>query len=197
MIFKAYIVVLLFIGLVLVDCLNFVNNSPFKNLIERNFSAFKVWISCEERLPMLFNYKLNSTNGNLNRTSFFTYDPMVNRSCQQKSTAGYKFNYERGHMVPANHMDFSLVAIKESNYMTNILPQTIILNRQAWYFTEELTQCWKVYEDLDIIGGAIMGSNSSDNFYIESHGVRTPDYFWKVRFSYPDDGHVDIVFILL
>jgi endonuclease G len=177
---KVLLLCVLLCVLVEVENLSFVNHGEHKNLLERKFSEFTTWISCEERLPILFNYMLNSTNGNMNRSSSFRFDPQVNRSCQQISTAGYGFTYERGHMVPANHMDHSLTAIKESNYMTNIAPQTLILNRQAWYFTEELTQCWKKYEDLDIIGGLIMGNNKDDDFYIKTHGVRTPDYFWKI-----------------
>lgn len=31
-----------------------------------------------------------------------------------------------------------------------------------------------------MIGGVIWGNNPSDDFFIQSHGVKTPDAFWKV-----------------
>ncbi|HIG39559.1 MAG TPA: hypothetical protein EYQ14_03340, partial [Gammaproteobacteria bacterium] len=42
--------------------------------------------------------------------------------------------YDRGHLVPANHLDYSKKAIKQSNYMTNILPQAANMNRGAVHF---------------------------------------------------------------
>nr|WP_245245722.1 DNA/RNA non-specific endonuclease [Methylocaldum sp. RMAD-M] len=31
-----------------------------------------------------------------------------------------------------------------------------------------------------VIGGVIWGSNLADDYFIKSHGVKTPDAFWKV-----------------
>ncbi|TXK92768.1 DNA/RNA endonuclease G, partial [Methylococcaceae bacterium HT1] len=62
----------------------------------------------------------------------FYLDPKVPKECQQYSAKTYKAKdqrYDRGHLVPANHLDYSKTAIKASNTMTNILPQAANMNR--------------------------------------------------------------------
>lgn len=84
------------------------------------------------------------------------------------------------HLVPANHLDHLPLGIKQSNFMTNILPQAANMNRGAWLKTEEITECYRDIEPLEVIGGVIWGSNPDDDFFVRSHGVETPDAFWKV-----------------
>nr|HIL74685.1 DNA/RNA non-specific endonuclease [Rhodospirillales bacterium] len=62
----------------------------------------------------------------------------------------------------------------------NILPQAANMNRGAWLLTEEITECYRDIDELLIIGGVIWGDNPDDDFYVNSHGVTTPDAFWKV-----------------
>ena len=31
-----------------------------------------------------------------------------------------------------------------------------------------------------MIGGVIWGNNQADDYFVESHGVKTPDAYWKV-----------------
>ena len=72
------------------------------------------------------------------------------------------------------------MAIEQSNYITNILPQTSQMNRGAWKQTEEIAECYRDIDELLVIGGVIWGNNPDDDYFIESHGVKTPDAFWKV-----------------
>ena len=87
--------------------------------------------------------------------------------------------FDRGHLVPANHLDNSPDAIRQSNFMTNILPQASNMNRGAWLQTEEIAECYRDLEPVTVIGGAIWGDNPRTDF-VASHGVATPDEFWKV-----------------
>lgn len=82
--------------------------------------------------------------------------------------------------MPANHLDYSKVAIKQSNYMINILPQASNMNRGAWLLTEEIIECYRDIEDLLVIGGSIWGNNKKNDYFVGTHGVRTPKAFWKV-----------------
>ncbi|MGZ3814692.1 MAG: DNA/RNA non-specific endonuclease, partial [Mucilaginibacter sp.] len=68
----------------------------------------------------------------------------------------------------------------QSNYMTNILPQTSQMNRGAWLLTEEIIECYRDIDELLVIGGVIMGNNPADDYFVQSHGVKTPSAFWKV-----------------
>ena len=44
----------------------------------------------------------------------------------------------------------------------------------------KITECYRDIAELLVIGGVIWGNNSSDDYFIQSHGVKTPDAFWKV-----------------
>lgn len=150
------------------------------NLLEVDYEGFTIWLDCLQRAPMKFRYNVQRDNGNEARAKDFSLDPSVPRECQQTNTAAYGHGYDRGHQVPANHLDASSVAIKQSNYMTNILPQAAQMNRGAWLQTEEIIECYRDIDELLIIGGVIMGNNPADDYFIQSHGVKTPDAYWKV-----------------
>lgn len=83
----------------------------------------------------------------------------------------YGHNYDRGHQVPANHLNTSEEAIKATNTMTNILPQAANMNRGAWLRTEEIIECYRDISELLVIGGVIWGNNAADDFFVVSHGV--------------------------
>jgi endonuclease G len=150
------------------------------NLLELDHQGFTVWLDCQERAPVKFRYNAQHDTGNEARAKDFRLDPNVPKECQQTSAAAYGHGYDRGHQVPANHLDASSVAIKQSNYMTNILPQTAQMNRGAWLLTEEIVECYRDIDELLVIGGVIMGNNPEDDYFLQSHGVKTPDAFWKV-----------------
>jgi DNA/RNA endonuclease G (NUC1) len=91
-----------------------------------DYEGFTVWLDCSKRGAVKFRYNAQRDQGNFKRHERFYYDPDVPKRCQQTSTKSYKHpsqRYDRGHIVPANHLDYSMIAIKQSNYMTNILPQ--------------------------------------------------------------------------
>lgn len=155
-------------------------NSQHGELLKREYEGFTVWLDCAERAAVKFLYNAQRDTGNEPRRDKFSFDPEVPRECQQTSTKGYGNHYDRGHQVPANHLDHSAMAIKQSNYMTNILPQAEAMNRGAWLLTEEITECYRDIDDLWVLGGVIWGNNPEDDYFVDSHGVRTPDAFWKV-----------------
>jgi len=72
------------------------------------------------------------------------------------------------------------LSIMETNYMTNVLPQTSTLNRGAWLATEEIIECYRDIQDIQVFGGAIWGNDTTNDYFVESHGIETPDYYWKV-----------------
>jgi len=171
----------MFLRFILLILVSFSVNAS--NIQRLDYEGFTIWVDCDIRGAVKFQYNAQRDVGSFKRKSSFYYDPDLPTYCQQTSTQTYKKHgqrYDRGHLVPANHLDFSKKAIKQSNYMTNILPQAANMNRGAWLLTEEITECYRDIDELLIIGGVIWGDNSEDDFYVESHGVRTPDAFWKV-----------------
>lgn len=150
------------------------------NILKLDYEGFTIWLDCKERAPIKFRYNAQHDTGSEPRASDFELDPNVPKECQQLSAKSYGNGYDRGHQVPANHLDFSATAIKQSNYMTNILPQTSQMNRGAWLHTEEIIECYRDIDELLVLGGVIWGNNPADDYFLQSHGVKTPDAFWKV-----------------
>jgi endonuclease G len=159
-----------------------------EDIRQLEYEGFTVWLDCSKRAAVMFHYVASKDGGKLDRKGSFALDPDPElRNCQQFSTDTYQsaltvsgVSYDLGHQVPANHLDHSATAIAQSNYMTNILPQTLSMNRGAWRATEDIIECLRDVTDLEIWGGPIWGSDRSNDYFVKSHGVKTPDHFWKV-----------------
>ncbi|MEI8237617.1 MAG: DNA/RNA non-specific endonuclease, partial [Methylococcaceae bacterium] len=154
--------------------------TPPEKLMRLDYEGFTVWIDCEKLGAVKFQYNAQHDNGSLPREEKFALDPNVPAQCQQTTANAYGHNYDRGHLVPANHLDYSAAAIKATNNMTNILPQAANMNRGAWLETEEIVECYRDITELLVIGGVIWGNNPADDYFVKSHGVKTPDAYWKV-----------------
>ena len=150
------------------------------DILKLDYPGFTVWIDCTQRGPVKFQYVAQHDTGNAKRYDKFFLDQNVPAECQQKTANAYGNGYDRGHQVPANHLDSSVAAIKATNTMTNILPQAANMNRGAWLLTEEIIECYRDIDELLVIGGVVWGNNSADDYFVQSHGVKTPDAFWKV-----------------
>ena len=150
------------------------------NILKLDYSGFTVWLDCSKRGAVRYQYVAQRDTGSFKRYDKFSLDPKIPKECQQYSSKAYGLKYDRGHQVPANHMDNSEVSIRQTNYMTNILPQAANMNRGAWLQTEKITECYRDITELLVIGGVIWGNNEVDDYFIKSHGVKTPDAYWKV-----------------
>lgn len=145
-----------------------------------DYPGFTVWLDCAKRGATKFQYVAQRDAGNAARYDSFFLDPNVPADCQQTSASAYGMNYDRGHLVPANHLDASAEAIKATNTITNILPQAANMNRGSWLQTEEIVECYRDIDELLVIGGVIWGNDPTDDAFLQSHSVQTPDAFWKV-----------------
>ena len=162
------------------NCKQLNNSELYNNTIKVDYEGFSVWLDCQRHGAIKFQYNAQHDTGHFPRANKFSLDAQVTKNCQQMSTHAYGHHYDRGHLVPANHLDSSASAIKATNNMTNILPQAANMNRGAWLVTEEITECYRDISELLIIGGVIWGNNPKDDFFVKSHGITTPDAFWKV-----------------
>jgi len=159
---------------------------------KRDFEGFTVWIDCERNGAVLFEYTATGELGSEDRLRSFKIDEALPVECRQTSSGTYSGSssfsskYDRGHLVPPIHLDHSVKSIHDANIMSNILPQAANMNRGAWLKTEEIIECNRGTEDygsLRVIGGVVWGFNPHDDKFLESHGIATPDYFWKVVIS--------------
>lgn len=162
---------------------SFVQTSSATETLKLDYDGFTVWVSCEKRGAVMFRYNAQRDNGHFKRVKNFSLDNQVPARCQQTSTNTYRApgqRYDRGHMTPANHLDHSKKAIYQSNFMTNVWPQAANMNRGSWLHTEEITECYRDIDELLVFGGPLWLGDTSNDFFIKTHGIKTPDAFWKV-----------------
>ena len=163
--------------------------------VEINYQGFTVWVDCDRRSPVIFHYILGEDTANNPRHSSYDIDPNAPAECQSTSTDTFQSvlsasatangvavteRYDVGHQVPANHFDSDPVAIRQTNFWTNLAPQTASMNRGAWLETEFIIECLRDEVSVEVWGGPIWAGNAPDDFFVESHGIQTPSAFWKV-----------------
>jgi endonuclease G len=166
------------------------------DLLPLKYKGYELVMDCETNMPVFFRYDAIADTGNEKRSHSFRLDPDAPKSCQQTSGQTYKLpytvqsqlnkkiSYDRGHLVPANHLDYDETAIWETNFMTNIVPMTKTTNRYgAWRQTEIMTECNRSEKSFVVMGGVIVGDNTKDDYFLMSHGIQTPDYLWKVLYD--------------
>lgn len=102
--------------------------------------------------------------------------------------------YDRGHLAPAGDMKWSLQAMQESFYLSNITPQKPKLNRGIWKDLEEQCRMWAVDNGALLIatgpvikpGLKRMGKNR----------VAIPEQFYKVICTIKDNQYEAVGFLL-
>lgn len=103
--------------------------------------------------------------------------------------------YDRGHMAPAADMKWSPTAMEQCFYMTNICPQSHILNGGTWKKLEEKCRIWaRVDSAIIIVCGPIL-TPAPDEFIGRSE-VAVPKGFFKVICSPHADPPRAIGFIM-
>ncbi|GKQ58605.1 DNA/RNA non-specific endonuclease [Sphaerotilus sulfidivorans] len=154
-------------------------------IIDQDYNGFRLIYDCTDRTALHYRYTLQADTGSAARPSTFTFDPTLPAGClQQTSTASYESvhpGYDRGHLVMSNHMDSDSALIRRANYMSNIVPQVSGFNRGIWLEAETVAECYRDLAPVQVYGGVVHGSASGDtnDFYLSSHGIRTPEFLWK------------------
>lgn len=119
-----------------------VMTAPRKGQIIRH-TGYTVSYNENLRLPNWVAYELTrqETQGNAQRTDRFIADPQVKGVIA--TNADYtRSGYDKGHMAPAADMKWSVTAMKESFYFSNMCPQHPELNRRKWKDLEEKIRDW-------------------------------------------------------
>lgn len=117
-------------------------------------------------------------SGDVARTNKFLPDPMV-RGAQAVTKDYTNSGYDRGHMAPAADMKWSIAAMRESFYLTNVCPQNRNLNRGDWNDLEEAVRTWaRRYGPVYVCAGPLYFNKRPTR--IGANGVAVPDAFFKV-----------------
>jgi endonuclease G, mitochondrial len=157
------------------------------------YDNFELEYDCEAKAAIRWTHTLSpEVDGKAKRPSGFYIDPDYPRSCQQFTTKSYGNGYDRGHLVTSSHMDMSDLDRRQSHFMTNCLPQVSSFNQGIWQGPELLTSCIRLTRPITVYGGVIFDDPTNDIF-LESHGVKTPDYWWKVLVTKNDQGQEEVI----
>ncbi|WP_370634117.1 DNA/RNA non-specific endonuclease [Bacteroides sp. K03] len=158
-----------------------VMTAPRKGQIIRH-TGYTVSYNENLRLPNWVAYELThqETQGNAQRTDRFIADPQVKGVIA--TNADYtRSGYDKGHMAPAADMKWSVTAMKESFYFSNMCPQHPELNRRKWKDLEEKIRDWAIADSaIIIICGPIVEDSAQK---IGKNRVVVPQKFFKVILS--------------
>jgi endonuclease G len=132
--------------------------------------------------------------GNVSRTNDFRPDPAVSVNATLEDY--WYSGYDRGHLAPSADFRWSLDALSESYYYSNISPQVPALNRDSWARLENQVREWVVdAEKLYVVTGPVLHDNlpkiQQGNF-----NVSIPEYFYKIVLDYERPDVKAIAFIL-
>lgn len=156
--------------------------TPYKYPIIRH-SAYNLQYNILEKFPIWLSYDLSKIQleGNISRTSAFKSDPKI--SVKTNFDKDYKGSgFDRGHMVPAADMKWSEIAMTESFYYSNIMPQYPNFNRGVWKKLEEKVRDWVLENDKIMInvGPVIQPFDKT----IGQNKIIVPSAFYKVILDY-------------
>ena len=144
------------------------------------YKGFAVSYNKNLRLPNWVAYELTASEveGDLPRKDKFRPDPAA--AGPQANKEDYKNSgWDRGHMAPAADMKWSMEAMEESCYFTNICPQNPQLNGGDWKELEEQCRKWaQKYGSIYIACGPVVTKNEHGK--IGANKVVVPDKFYKV-----------------
>ena len=102
--------------------------------------------------------------------------------------------YDRGHMAPAADMSWSVQAMEESFFYSNMSPQVPGFNRGIWKNLEERVRQWAVEnKDIYVVTGPILTDNLP---FIGPDKVSVPRYYYKVILDYTLPELKGIAFIM-
>lgn len=149
---------------------------------EPNYVA---WLLTPERL-----------RGNAKRSNTFYEDPELTADEQSLLSDYYNSGYDRGHMCPAADNKWSLTAMIESFYLSNVCPQIHSLNSGDWNELESFcrNRVKHKHENIYIIAGPIYTGHEA-RYLRRKRRVRIPDKFFKALLCLDQGKEKGIAFV--
>ena len=159
-----------------------------------NYTGFTVAFCPAKHQPYYVTWSLEpgKTDGPAKRKDAdFAEDPNVDGCATLQDYK--KSGYDRGHLCPAADCRWSLDAMRDCHYLTNITPQNKKLNTGAWKTIEENCRDWaEKYGTLYIVAGPVLSDRLTRT--IGTSPVPVPDRFFKVIIC--PDANLGIGFIM-
>jgi len=148
------------------------------------YSAYDAGYSVEDVQPAWVGYRLNRNRvgGSAERANKFQRDPRLRGlDANDRDYAGSGF--DKGHLVPAADMAWSVQSMKESFSYANVSPQRPGFNTGIWKRLESQVRDWAATLTVDDTVGLLVWSGPvlSKNSTLSNAGrLRIPNAFYKV-----------------
>ena len=144
--------------------------------------GYALGYSEQHEQPLWVSYKLTREevrSKKAKRSGDFRADKAI--ATKSADPADYKGSFfDRGHLAPAADMSFSLQAMSESFYMSNMSPQRPEFNRGIWKTLEEKVRFFaENHGDLYVVSGPIF-DYTKPVVTIGKNKVAVPDKYYKV-----------------
>lgn len=144
--------------------------------------GYALGYSEQHEQPLWVSYKLTREevrSKKAKRSGDFRADKaVVTKSADPSDYKGSFF--DRGHLAPAADMSFSLQAMSESFYMSNMSPQRPEFNRGIWKTLEEKVRLFAEFHgDLYVVSGPVF-DYTKPVVTIGKNKVAVPDKYYKV-----------------
>ena len=130
-----------------------------KGSIVFNHTGYTVSFNSATKIPNWVAYELTAEEavGTVKRDNGYYPDPDI-KAPQADNNDYRNMGWDRGHMAPAGDMKWSMEAMHESCYFTNICPQNRNLNAGDWNTLENKCRTWaQRYGSVQIVCGPIVG----------------------------------------
>ena len=133
--------------------------------------------------------------GTIGRTNDFRPDPDL--KCGSMDSVDYwNSGYDRGHMAPSADFRWSLKALSESYFYSNMSPQVPELNRGAWSKLENQGREWALdCGELYVITGPIL-NDKLKKVLQGSLNLSIPEYYYKIILDYKEPDYKAIAFVM-
>lgn len=121
----------------------------------------------------------------LKRQGAFKPDPDLPKSQRAEKKDYQGSGYDQGHMAPSADMTWSLTAMKESFYLSNMTPQQGVgMNRGIWKVLEEKVRNWAIERgELYIYTGPVYIISQERLRRIGKNKVAVPTHVYKIVYD--------------
>lgn len=160
-----------------------------QSTVDIDYGFFLVNYDCRRRG---YNYVIATATldkGSKERYEEFSLEPAIEKmGCQnQLTTKPYRSPrgaeaFHRGHGNMSNLWDDSESYMEATNRMVNVVPQHGVQNTSGlWRELEMRVECSRDDVDTIVYVGNLWGDDQTNDYFVDSHGIQTPDYLWRVH----------------
>ncbi len=151
---------------------------PREEIVKHEFYTLSFVEGYELASWVAYELTVEETSGSLEYKEKYMEDPLISTgsaTCKDYKKSGYV----AGQLVPVEDMRFSEEAIKESFYLSNIVPQKPAFNKYTWKRINDMIREWvKESGSLLIVSGPVLADAPFPTFGPSK--VSIPSRYYKV-----------------